>query len=128
MLSNASHHVSRVRTLYRRILQLHRALPLELKTLGDQYVKEEFRRHKSVGSAEAQHFLHEWENYVTMLGQQTSRKEESSPDKPRFGSHLPEEKLNALRDEQVGQLKELMREATKPKRQFNVLDDTEHKS
>ncbi|XP_048367874.1 succinate dehydrogenase assembly factor 3, mitochondrial [Sphaerodactylus townsendi] len=128
MPSSVSQHVSRVRSLYRIILRLHRALPLELKTLGDQYVKDEFRRHKSVGSAEAQCFLQEWENYATMLGQQTNQNEDSSPNKPRFGSHLPEEKLEALRDEQLGQLQELMQEATKPKRQFNVSDDTEHKS
>lgn len=54
-------HVSRVRALYRRILQLHRALPPDLKALGDQYVKDEFRRHKTVGAAEAQRFLQEWE-------------------------------------------------------------------
>ncbi|XP_074801975.1 succinate dehydrogenase assembly factor 3, mitochondrial isoform X1 [Natator depressus] len=54
-------HASRVRALYRRILLLHRALPLELKALGDEYVKEEFRRHRSVGPADAQRFLREWE-------------------------------------------------------------------
>lgn len=63
-----------------------------------------------------------------MLGKQARQNEESSPNKPGFGSHLPEEKLEALRDEQLGQLQELMQEATKPKRQFNVLDDTEYKS
>ncbi|NP_001404648.1 succinate dehydrogenase assembly factor 3, mitochondrial isoform a precursor [Mus musculus] len=55
-------HVSRVRALYRRILLLHRALPPDLKALGDQYVKDEFRRHKTVGPGEAQRFLKEWEN------------------------------------------------------------------
>lgn len=54
-------HVSRVRALYRRILLLHRSLPPDLKALGDQYVKDEFRRHKTVGSEEAQRFLQEWE-------------------------------------------------------------------
>lgn len=54
-------HVSRVRALYRRILLLHRALPPDLKALGDQYVKDEFRRHKTVGSDEAQRFMQEWE-------------------------------------------------------------------
>lgn len=54
-------HVLRVRALYRRILQLHRALPPDLKALGDQYVKDEFRRHKTVGPGEAQRFLKEWE-------------------------------------------------------------------
>uniref|UniRef100_A0A8C0W6B3 Succinate dehydrogenase assembly factor 3 n=1 Tax=Castor canadensis TaxID=51338 RepID=A0A8C0W6B3_CASCN len=54
-------HISRVRALYRRILQLHRVLPPDLKALGDQYVKDEFRRHKTVSSDEAQRFLQEWE-------------------------------------------------------------------
>ncbi|KFO23885.1 Protein ACN9 like protein, mitochondrial [Fukomys damarensis] len=54
-------HVSRVRALYRLILQLHRLLPVDLKALGDQYVKDEFRRHKTVGFEEAQRFLQEWE-------------------------------------------------------------------
>ncbi|KAF7252275.1 Succinate dehydrogenase assembly factor 3, mitochondrial [Varanus komodoensis] len=64
MPGSIKHHVSRVRTLYRKILQLHRALPLELKALGDQYMKDEFRRHKSVGPEEAQRFLQEWEASV----------------------------------------------------------------
>lgn len=49
------------RFLYRRILRLHRALPPALRDLGDRYVKEEFRRHKAAGPAEAQRFLREWE-------------------------------------------------------------------
>ncbi|XP_062973288.1 succinate dehydrogenase assembly factor 3, mitochondrial [Elgaria multicarinata webbii] len=126
MPGSVSHHVSQVRTLYRKILQLHRELPLELKALGDQYVKDEFRRHKSVGPEEAQRFLQEWENYAAMLWQQAGQNGQSSA-KPHFGAHLSEEKINALADEQIGQLQELMCEATKPKRQFNVLDDPENK-
>uniref|UniRef100_A0A8C5SKU5 Succinate dehydrogenase assembly factor 3 n=1 Tax=Laticauda laticaudata TaxID=8630 RepID=A0A8C5SKU5_LATLA len=61
MPGSVCHHVSQVRTLYKKILQLHRVLPLELKALGDQYVKDEFRRHKSISPQEAQHFLQEWE-------------------------------------------------------------------
>lgn len=61
-------HVSRVRALYRRILLLHRALPPDLKALGDQYVKDEFRRHKAVGPDEARRFLQEWEASGCPLG------------------------------------------------------------
>ncbi|KAJ6666628.1 hypothetical protein lerEdw1_020352 [Lerista edwardsae] len=189
MLASVSSHVSRVRALYRKILQLHRGLPLEMKALGDQYVKEEFRRHKSIGREEAQCFLQEWEasvltapltvqdlcavpmpisaislclvpllgdkeiaflysfaltkasirvtpayptssaqNYAAMLWQQTSQNVPNTTSRPHFGSHLPEEKLNALRDEQIGQLLELMQEATKPKTQFNISDDKDFKS
>uniref|UniRef100_A0A8B9NRG9 Succinate dehydrogenase assembly factor 3 n=1 Tax=Accipiter nisus TaxID=211598 RepID=A0A8B9NRG9_9AVES len=49
------------RGLYRRILLLHRSLPAALRALGDRYVKEEFRKHKAAGPAEAQRFLREWE-------------------------------------------------------------------
>ncbi|KAJ9295229.1 hypothetical protein DTO217A2_9088 [Paecilomyces variotii] len=34
--------------LYRRILRLHRTLPPELRLLGDEYVKSEFRAHRNV--------------------------------------------------------------------------------
>ncbi|XP_060229716.1 succinate dehydrogenase assembly factor 3, mitochondrial [Meriones unguiculatus] len=114
-------HVSRVRCLYKRILQLHRALPLDLKALGDQYVKDEFRRHKTVGSGEAQRFLKEWETYAAVLCRQSSTGE------ARFGTSLPEEKLNDFRDEQIVQLQELMQEATKPNRQFSISESTKPK-
>ncbi|CAJ0964399.1 unnamed protein product [Ranitomeya imitator] len=57
-------HVSQVRALYKKILLLHRTLPLHLKALGDQYVKDEFRRHKSAGQSEAKLFMKEWEDIV----------------------------------------------------------------
>ncbi|XP_059584960.1 succinate dehydrogenase assembly factor 3, mitochondrial isoform X2 [Alligator mississippiensis] len=58
----------RARGLYRRLLRLHRALPPALRALGDRYVRDEFRRHRAVGPAEAQRFLREWEK----LKQRTS--------------------------------------------------------
>lgn len=42
------------------ICRLHRSLPLEMRALGDQYVKDEFRRHKQVNPAEAHMFMQEW--------------------------------------------------------------------
>lgn len=45
-----------------------------------------------------------------------------------FGIQLTEEKLNDFRDEQIGQLKELMDEATKPKQKITTSEDSEHKS
>lgn len=54
-------HASKVRSLYKRILVLHRFLPIELKTLGDQYVKDEFRRHKRATRGEVGSFMEEWE-------------------------------------------------------------------
>ncbi|XP_028635000.1 succinate dehydrogenase assembly factor 3, mitochondrial [Grammomys surdaster] len=117
-------HVSRVRSLYRRILQLHRALPPDLKALGDQYVKDEFRRHKTVGPGEAQRFLKEWETYAAVLWEQAKDSRQSPTGTASFGTSLPEEKLNDFRDEQIGQLGELMQEATKPNHQFSITEST----
>ena len=57
----AAAHVSRVRSLYKRILVLHRFLPIDLRALGDQYVKDEFRRNKSASPEEVTSFIIEWE-------------------------------------------------------------------
>ena len=59
-MAAASEHVSRVRALYKAILKLHRGLPLPMQALGDQYVKEEFRRHKEAQKHEVDIFMREW--------------------------------------------------------------------
>lgn len=56
----ATTHVQRVRILYKTILRLHRGLPAEIQSLGDSYVRDEFRRHKKCVESEAIIFLHEW--------------------------------------------------------------------
>ncbi|NXA41065.1 SDHF3 factor, partial [Eudromia elegans] len=114
------------RSLYRRVLRLHRALPPALRALGDRYAGEEFRRHKAAGPAEAQRFLREWE--ATVLWQQINEDRENPRGKAVFGVQLTEEKLNDFRDEQIGQLKELMDEATKPHKQFTVSEDSKYKN
>ncbi|XP_037685069.1 succinate dehydrogenase assembly factor 3, mitochondrial-like [Choloepus didactylus] len=119
-----SRHVSCVRSLYHSILLLHRVLPPDLKSLGDQYVKDEFRRHKTVSSAEAKRFLQEWEAYAAMLRQQANESRHKSYEKAHFGTALPAEKVNDFRDEQIGHLHELMQEATKPCRQFSITEST----
>ncbi|NXE19622.1 SDHF3 factor, partial [Ardeotis kori] len=127
------------RGLYRRILLLHRALPAALRALGDRYVKEEFRKHKAVGPAEAQRFLREWEasarrlaraprNYAALIQQQINEDKRNSREKTVYGIQLTEEKLNDFRDEQIGQLKELMDEATKPNKKVTISKDSEHKT
>lgn len=57
----ASAHVQKVRALYKRILVLHRFLPIDLAALGNQYVKDEFRRHKGASAEEVKSFMTEWE-------------------------------------------------------------------
>ncbi|XP_030645413.1 succinate dehydrogenase assembly factor 3, mitochondrial [Chanos chanos] len=116
-------HVSKVRSLYKRILILHRFLPIDLRALGDQYVKDEFRRHKAASEAEGKCFMKEWENYKDTLQTQVLESLGDKTKKADFGSVLPEEKLKHFQDEQIGQLYELMLESTKPNRQFDIQED-----
>ena len=53
-------HVQGVRLLYKSCLKLHRGLPLELQAIGDSYVKEEFRRHKTATPEHTQVFMQQW--------------------------------------------------------------------
>lgn len=53
-------HVQRVRILYKTILKLHRGLPVEMQSLGNNYVRDEFRRHKNCNSSQADIFMNEW--------------------------------------------------------------------
>ncbi|XP_053570059.1 succinate dehydrogenase assembly factor 3, mitochondrial [Bombina bombina] len=126
-MSNLPSHVSRVRSLYKRILLLHKMLPLHLKALGDQYVKDEFKRHKNVNPQEATFFMQEWEAYAAMLWSQAKEQVQHSGLKGTYGAMLTEDKLNHFQEEQIVQLHELMQEATKPKAQFEVLEDNDQK-
>ncbi|KAL4629663.1 succinate dehydrogenase assembly factor 3, mitochondrial [Arapaima gigas] len=118
-----SAHVSRVRSLYKRILLLHRFLPVELRALGDQYVKDEFRRHRAAASDEAHRFTSEWENYKDTLQVQVLESAGKGRNSGNFGADLSEEKLTQFQDEQIGQLYELMLESTKPSQQFRIQED-----
>ncbi|XP_056154821.1 succinate dehydrogenase assembly factor 3, mitochondrial [Lampris incognitus] len=117
-------HVSRVRSLYKRILLLHRFLPIDLRALGDQYVKDEFRRHKNASAEEVKDFMTEWENYKDTVQNQVLDSAGELVKGDTFGADLPEGKLKDFQDDQIGQLYELMLEATKPNRQFDIQEDT----
>ncbi|XP_051992261.1 succinate dehydrogenase assembly factor 3, mitochondrial [Xyrauchen texanus] len=114
-------HVSKVRCLYKRILLLHRFMPIDLRALGDQYVKDEFRRHKTASHEEVKRFMVEWEDYKDTL--QTQVLESGGNKKLVFGADLSEEKLKLFQDEQIGQLYELMLESNKPNRQFAIQEE-----
>ncbi|KAK7124786.1 hypothetical protein R3I94_018994 [Phoxinus phoxinus] len=114
-------HVSVVRSLYKRILILHRFLPIDLRALGDQYVKDEFRRNKSASGEDATRFMAEWQNYKDTL--QTQVLEAAGNKKLVFGADLLEDKLKDFQEEQMGQLYELMLESTKPNRQFDIQEE-----
>lgn len=99
--------------LYKRILRLHYGLPKEIRYIGDQYVKDEFRRHKNVGPEQSLLFLKEWTEYCTTLSQQLSHE---GIVKGTIGTHLDPSLLASFKDEQLLQLLELKTEAEKPKK------------
>ncbi|KAK4648573.1 Bifunctional NAD(P)H-hydrate repair enzyme [Podospora bellae-mahoneyi] len=85
--------------LYRRLLRAHRKhLPAEMRLLGDEYVKAEFRAHRSVENpVHLIGFLTEWQLYAQKIEGDAWR-----------GEKLDEGKIQKMSDEQIGQLYELM--------------------
>ncbi|KAM9908497.1 hypothetical protein OXX80_002863 [Metschnikowia pulcherrima] len=87
--------------LYRAILRAHvHKLPTELRYLGDEYVKAEFKAHKSTENPlYIVGFLTQWQDYLRNLdgGKWAEGK-------------LTSQQLENMSPEQVGQLYELMQE------------------
>ncbi|ATY62091.1 ACN9 family domain containing protein, putative [Cordyceps militaris CM01] len=109
--------------LYRRLLRAHRKfLPAEMRVLGDEYIKAEFRAHRKVDNPAhlvSQHghifkeyclltsilkigFLTEWQMYAQKIEGDAW-----------IGDKIDEGKLAKLSDEQVYQLYDLMQSIEK---------------
>ena len=99
--------------LLRAILRVHRRLPGPMRSVGDAYVVDEFRRHRAATPAFVAPFLQQWTDYLDMLRAQTAQWT-PGPGRPRIGKALRAEELDSLSDEQIGQLNELRTEAAKP--------------
>ncbi|XP_055542983.1 succinate dehydrogenase assembly factor 3, mitochondrial [Wyeomyia smithii] len=104
-------HINRVRMLYKTILKLHRGLPAELHLLGDQYVKDEFRRHKSCSVEEANLFMKEWTDYAVTLANQLHFKGKPTPIE-YLGKNLDISNLDNFNEQQISQLYELLLAST----------------
>ncbi|XP_026500276.1 succinate dehydrogenase assembly factor 3, mitochondrial [Vanessa tameamea] len=102
---SAAIHVSRVRTLYKLIFRVHRALPPELRILGDNYAREEFKRHKNCNPQEANIFLNEWTDYAINLAKQMKPLHQAK--RKTVGKYLNPKLLDHMTDEQLVQLYEL---------------------
>ncbi|KAG5929651.1 hypothetical protein E4U53_002401 [Claviceps sorghi] len=86
-------------SLYRRLLRAHRKhLPAEMRLLGDEYVKAEFRLHRAVDNpAHLIGFLTEWQLYAQKIEGEAW-----------VGDKVDEAKLQKMSDEQIQQLYDLM--------------------
>ncbi|OWZ16548.1 putative mitochondrial protein [Phytophthora megakarya] len=90
----------KVLALYRRILTLHRQkLEPHMRVLGDQYVRDEFKRHKDAAAKFVPLFLQEWQQYAAAMSQKQSRfgEELSSADKQLLDGEQ-KLKLQSLQD------------------------------
>ncbi|KAH8338931.1 hypothetical protein KR074_005680 [Drosophila pseudoananassae] len=105
ILMNQLTHPQRVRLLYKTILRLHRGLPAELRALGDNYVRDEFRRHLKCNPMEAQLFMTEWARYASTITKQLGLR---GKPKGELGEPLDTSAVEMLKDDQVVQLYELM--------------------
>jgi len=94
---------SKVLALYRNILRLHRTkLDPQMRVLGDRYVREEFKLHKTAKEDFVKGFLNEWQQYHAMLKERENA----------FGQDLSPEEQNLLDQQQQNMLKELKDAAT----------------
>ncbi|KZV65407.1 ACN9-domain-containing protein, partial [Peniophora sp. CONT] len=88
--------------LYRSILRAHRHLPEEMRGMGDDYVKAEFRRHVKVDNPVwIIGFLSQWKVYLDSLP-------DAEGGLSFRGKRLDPTKFEKLSQEQLGQLYELM--------------------
>ncbi|KAI6848860.1 hypothetical protein KC332_g1555 [Hortaea werneckii] len=85
--------------LYRRLLRAHRKfLPAEMRVLGDEYIKSEFRAHRDTDNpVHIVGFLTEWQTYAQQIEGENWR-----------GEKMDKSKVDKMSDQQVGQLYELM--------------------
>lgn len=88
--------------LYKAILRAHALkLPVEIRSLGDQYVKAEFKAHKNIDNPlHIVGFLTQWQDYL-----------KSIDGGAWMDGKLSQSELDKMSPEQVGQLYELMQEA-----------------
>jgi len=88
--------------LYRALLRAHRALPFEMRFLGDEYVKSEFRRHKDITNpVYIMGFLTQWKMYLDQLP--------AGPDAHAYGGKkLDPTIFEKMSPEQLAQLYEVM--------------------
>jgi len=91
---------------------------LDLRILGDEYVREEFKRHKGVNPDEAQIFFKEWTNYATDLSKQLGLHGPRTAKK--IGIPLTENQLDLFQGDQLGQLYELQQAAMKIHKKENI--------
>ncbi|KAH6660131.1 putative ACN9 family domain-containing protein [Truncatella angustata] len=86
--------------LYRRLFRAHRKhLPTEMRVLGDEYIKAEFRAHRETDNpVHIIGFLTEWQLYAQKIEGDSW-----------LGEKIDPAKIQKMSDQQMGQMYELMK-------------------
>lgn len=82
--------------LYRSILRAHRHLPPEMRLIGDVYVQEEFKLHKSAQPQHLQPFFEQWIDYLHHLHSSIQQTQLDDV----IGQNIPHDTLDELNDDQ----------------------------
>ncbi|CAB4054604.1 MTX [Lepeophtheirus salmonis] len=85
----------------------------EKKKLGDDYARDEFKRHATADPTQTRIFMDEWTKYAMDLSKQLGIKGPKTS-KP-VGSQMSPNQIDSLSVEQIAQLYELYQETIKPK-------------
>ncbi len=106
-------------SLYRGILRAHRKMPMEMRMLGDTYVRSEFKLHKPVTKeAQLNAFFLAWEEYLDQIMRTARRRDSVSSGtldqkddavEESFGQDLSSDLQ--LSEDQLAQLEKLKEEA-----------------
>lgn len=108
-------HKETILRLYRSILKHHRTyLPPQLRRLGNETVRHEWKQHKSADAAFVKVFEREWTQYLTLLQQQQQQQQQGVTRQSAsiIGRDLNAAQRAALNDEQRDSLKQLEEAAT----------------
>ncbi|KAJ2501935.1 hypothetical protein GGI11_007755 [Coemansia sp. RSA 2049] len=115
--------MTKATSLYRRLLRVHRLLPREIRFVGDQYVRAEFRNHRSVTDQRLlDQFFKQWVMYLETM-EHTAMKNNSKKQSSNgvssgggaswdVGKHLDRETVESLDDDKAEQLLDLHRAST----------------
>lgn len=94
--------MSRIRalSLYKRILRLHKQkLPDLYRSVGDKYVRQEFRAHQDVSEEQEKQFMTQWEDYAAHLALEA--------DLFGIGRDLADKEVEEMTEDQKAQLQKL---------------------
>ncbi|VDN51184.1 unnamed protein product [Dracunculus medinensis] len=94
------------------MFRLHYGLPQDVRIIGDEYIREEFRRHKNANREQVLTFLKEWTSYCVLLSKQLSQ---HGLVKGTIGKSLEPSSLDDFSNEQLQQLLALKIETAKQK-------------